>query len=198
MVLQYRVSLPGIKGFNRVYHIDSKATLYDFHKQMRSDMEFPQDQLIMFKALGEDEQVIARYGLFSLGYGAVDEISMEKTIADGITHFIYFYDVTFRKSVVVTFEGKVDDAAPVSYPTIVEEKGPNPVEFENGYVAYEDLPEDQKHIHPGARAALAAILAGGSDDEDEDFDEDDEDDEDLEDEDDSDEDGKEIYDGSEF
>ena len=30
------------------------------------------------------------------------------------------------------------------YPLLVETKGPNPIEFENGYVAFEDLPDDKK------------------------------------------------------
>ena len=30
------------------------------------------------------------------------------------------------------------------YPLLVESKGPNPIEFENGYVAFEDLPEDKR------------------------------------------------------
>ena len=51
MVYKYRVTLAGIKGFYRVYEMRGETTLYEFHKQMRADMEFPQDQLIMFKAM---------------------------------------------------------------------------------------------------------------------------------------------------
>ena len=66
------------------------------------------------------------------------------------------------------------------FPVLAETKGPNPIEFENGYVAFEDLPETQRHL-PG-------------EEEDEDFD-----DEDLgeEEEEEEDEDGKEIYDEDE-
>ena len=58
---------------------------------------------------------------------------------------------------------------------LTESKGPNPIEFENGYVAFEDLPDKQRHL-PG---------------EEDDFDDDDLDFDDEEEEDD--EDGKEIY-----
>ena len=54
MVYKYRVTLAGIKGFYRVYEMRGETTLYEFHKQMRADMEFPQDQLIMFKAMDAD------------------------------------------------------------------------------------------------------------------------------------------------
>ena len=66
MILKYRVSLPGIKGFARVYELKSSTTLYSFHKQMRADMDFPQDQLVLFKAFDAEGDVSARYGIFDL------------------------------------------------------------------------------------------------------------------------------------
>ena len=68
-------------------------------------------------------------------------------------------------------------------------KGPNPIEFENGYVAFEDLPDSQRHL-PGQKPDWLSEL-GSSSDEDKPEDDDDED------EDDDDEDGKEVFDGTE-
>ena len=68
------------------------------------------------------------------------------------------------------------------FPLLAESTGPNPIEFENGYVAFEDLPERQRALP-------------GEGDDDEDFD--DEDFEEEEEEEEDDEDGKEIYDESE-
>ena len=48
------------------------------------------------------------------------------------------------KSVIVTFEGEGEPRLKAIYPLLVETKGPNPIEFENGYVAFEDLPDDKK------------------------------------------------------
>jgi len=189
MVFQIRVTLTGIKGFFRVYHVNGATTLYTLHKQMRSDMEFPQDQLIMFKALDPLGEVVGRYGLFDLGSVSVDQISLEKAVKAGATDFVYFYDVTNRKSVNITVEGEVEGVTVrPDYPVIVSSKGPNPIEFENGYVAYEDLPDEMRHL-PGEKPK------DGLDLDDEDFD--DEDDEDEEEEDDDDEEGKEIYDENE-
>ncbi|MBQ2103385.1 MAG: hypothetical protein II479_07465 [Bacteroidales bacterium] len=194
MVLRLTVTLSGIKGFYRVYHVNGDTSLYTFHKQMRADMEFPQDQLIMFKGLAADESVVGRYGLFDLGFGTVDGVTLSDAVGKGITHFVYFYDVMNRKSVNISIDGEVEGArAGVDSPYVVETKGPNPIEFENGYVAYEDLPDEQRHL-PGERTAVS-----GEDDDDlddEDFDDEDGDEEDDEEEDD-DEEGKEIYDESE-
>ena len=179
MVFQLRVTLTGIKGFFRVYHVHGATTLYTLHKQIRSDLEFPQDQLIMFKALDPTGAVVGRYGLFDLGWGTADQTSLEKAVKAGATDFVYFYDVTNRKSVNITVEGELEGVrVSPDFPALAESKGPNPIEFENGYVAFEDLPDKQRH------------LPGEEDDED-DF-EDPEEEEAEED-----EDGKEIYDESE-
>lgn len=142
MNYKYRVTLPGIKGFYRVYTLAGSCTLYSFHKQMRSDLEFTVDQPILFKAMSAGGDVIARYALIDLGFGTVDRITVESAIKAGVTSFVYFYDTKAKKSVILTLEGE-ENGAPHS-PCIIESKGPNPVEFENGYVAFEDLPEDRK------------------------------------------------------
>jgi len=180
MVFKLRVTLAGIKGFFRVYHVHGATTLYTLHKQIRADLEFPQDQLIMFKALDVTGAVVGRYGLFDLGWGTVDQTSLEKAIKAGATDFVYFYDVTNRKSVNITVEGEAEGVrVNPDFPVLAETKGPNPIEFENGYVAFEDLPDKQRHL-PG-------------EEEDDDFDDDDFEEEEEE----EDEDGKEIYDESE-
>lgn len=144
MVLKYRVSLPGIKGFARVYEVNANSTLYSFHKQMRADMDFPQDQMVLFKAVDKDGNAMSRYGIFDLGAGTIDSVTLAQTLKKGEDRFIYFYDTTNAKSVIVTYEGEAEAQPGAVYPMLVETKGPNPIEFENGYVAFEDLPDDKK------------------------------------------------------
>ena len=145
MILRYRVSLPGLKGFARVYEVKDTTTLYSFHKQMRADMDFPQDQVVLFKSFDKDGEVAARYSVFQdFGFGTIDSVTAEQCHKRGEDRFIYFYDTTNVKSVIITFEGEADERRNVIYPLLVETKGPNPIEFENGYVAFEDLPDDKK------------------------------------------------------
>lgn len=144
MVLRYRISLPGIKGFARVYEVKPNSSLYSFAKQMRADMNFPQDQMVLFKAFDKDGAVSARYGMFDMGAGTIDSVTLEQTIKKGELSFVFFYDTTNAKSVIVTFEGESELRKGCVYPFLVESKGPDPEEFENGYVAYEDLPADKK------------------------------------------------------
>ena len=145
MILRYRVSLQGLKGFFRVYEVKDTASLYSFHKQMRADMDFPQDQVVLFKAFDAAGNVAARYSVFQdFGFGTIDTVTAEMCHKRGEDKFIYFYDTTNVKSVIVTFEGEGELRKNVLYPLLVESKGPNPIEFENGYVAFEDLPDDKK------------------------------------------------------
>ena len=176
-----RVTLAGIKGFYRLYFVNGAVTLYDIHKQLCSDLEFAQDQIIMFKALDVTGGVVARYGLFDLGSGTVDRITLENAVKAGTDSLVYFYDVTNRKSVILTIEGEAEAEREKGI-SLKESKGPNPIEFENGYVAYEDLPERQRYL-PGEEP----------EDDDEDFDEEEEEGEDEP----EDEDGQEIYDENE-
>ena len=165
MILKYRVSLPGIKGFARVYEVKSTASLYSLHKQMRADMDFPQDQVVLLKAFGPDGEVAARYSVFTdFGFGTIDSVTFGECRKRGENRFIYFYDTTNVKSVIVTFDGEGQERVGAIYPLLVETKGPNPIEFENGYVAFEDLPDEKK-----------------KDPDDEDFDDFDDDDEEPED-----------------
>jgi len=145
MILRYRVSLPGLKGFARVYEVKDTTSLYSFHKQMRADMDFPQDQVVLFKSFDAAGNVAARYSVFTdFGLGTIDSVTAGECHKRGEDHFIYFYDTTNVKSVIVTFEGEGDFRMNAVYPLLVETKGPNPIEFENGYVAFEDLPDDKK------------------------------------------------------
>ena len=145
MILRYRVSLPGLKGFARVYEVKATTSLYSFHKQMRADMDFPQDQVVLFKAFDAAGNVTARYSVFTdFGFGTIDSVTAGECHKRGEDKFIYFYDTTNVKSVIVTFDGEGEERRNVVYPLLVETKGPNPIDFENGYVAFEDLPDDKK------------------------------------------------------
>ena len=180
MNYKYRVTLAGLKGFFRLYLVGGANSLYTFHKQLQSDLEFPADQPILFKALDAEGGVVARYALVDLGFGTVDAVKIADAVKAGAKSFVYFYDIAAKKNVIITLEEECQD--PVSTPKLLESKGPVPLEFENGYVAFEDLPEEHRHL-PGESHRHHHDEDEDDDDEDpDDEDEDDEDDEEKEDE----------------
>ena len=121
MVYRYRITLAGIKGFFRVYAVNARNSLYTFHKQLCSDLEFQLDQPVLFKALDGDGAVIARYALVDIGYGTIDDITFADAVKAGAASFQYFYDVRSRKSVIVTLEGQ-DTGDAVQQPVLLESK----------------------------------------------------------------------------
>ncbi|MBO7544366.1 MAG: hypothetical protein J6T02_02150 [Bacteroidales bacterium] len=180
MAIYLKITLPKIKGFLRLYSAGGGTTLYTVHNRLRADLEFPQDQLILFKALDAKDLVVARWGLFDIGDGAVEEISLRAALDKGVTHFVYFYDVANRKSVQVDIYEDDSPAPKADKLFLLETKGPVPQEFENGFVALEDLPVEKQKLPSEDDFDL----------DDEDFDDEDEDEE-------ADEEGEEIYDENE-
>ncbi|MCR4566002.1 MAG: hypothetical protein K5651_07930 [Bacteroidales bacterium] len=166
-LLKYKVSLPGIKGFARYYLLKPDTSLYAFHKLMRSDMDFPQDQIVIFKAVDDAGEALARFSVKDLGKGTIDTVKAGVCHKEGWDHFVYFYDTTNRKSVLVDFVEETLGDDDVRYPLQAESeaKGPNPIEFERGYVALEDMPDDTRR----------RLLKGSDEDDDVDDDDDDDD-----------------------
>lgn len=162
--MKYKVSLPGIKGFARFYLLKPTTSLYSFHKLMRADMDFPQDQTVVFKAIDALGEAMARFSdIKNLGKGTIDRVSAALCRKEGWDHFVYFYDTINRKSVLVDFvEETVGEEGVYPMQLEAEAKGPNPIEFERGYVAMEDMPDDKRRR-----------LLKGDEDDDEDVDEDD-------------------------
>ena len=187
MTYRIRVTLPGLKGFFRVYDVNADNSLYTFHKQLRSDLELPMDQPILFKAFSQNSAVVARWALVDLGAGTVDTVKLSDAIKKGVVSFIYFYDIASKKNLIITIEGESDST--VASPTLIERKGPVPAEFENGYVAFEDLPDDRKK--PGA------ARPSGNDEEEDNEEEEEEDDDDDDEEEDEKEEEDIIYDENE-
>lgn len=171
MIYQLRITLPGIKGFYRIYKVNSVNSFYTLHKQLQADLSFPADQPILFKAYDASQNVIARYALIDLGFGTVDDITIGKAVNDGALSFDYYYDTIEKKRVIVTVEAE-EKGDSIKLPTLMpDSKGPEPAAFDNGYVAYEDLPQEKRKLPD-------------EDLDDEDFDdEDDDNDEDTEEED---------------
>lgn len=169
MTHRYKVTLTGTKGFYRIYELKASSNLYRFHKRMKGDMDFPQDQMILFKAFNKTGAVSSRYSMFDLGAGTIDSVTIEETIDKGELSFTYFYDTTNKKSVNIEYLGECAEKPNALYPLLVDSLGPNPSEFENGYVAFEDLSDEKKK---------SITETGEDDDFDEDFDEEEDEDED--------------------
>ena len=133
MIYKYKASIPGSKVFMREYEIKGETSLYKLHDFLQNDLEFSPDQMVLFRGLDEADKIKSEYGLFDMGDGSMDMITIEKTIKKGETSLIYVFDLRKDRVIKLTLMGEVEESRRASYPRLVAEKGRNPEQFANGY-----------------------------------------------------------------
>lgn len=133
MIYKYRASIPGSKVFMREYEIKGETTLYKLHDFLTNDLDFAPDQMVAFRGLNAADKLMGEYGLFDMGDGSMDMITIEKTIKRGETSLLYVFDLRKDRVIKLTLVGEVEESRRVSYPRLVAEKGRNPEQFANGY-----------------------------------------------------------------
>lgn len=145
MIYKYRASIPGSKVFMREYEVKGETTLYRLHDFLVNDLDFSPDQMVAFRGLSPQGKVVSEYGLFDMGDGSMDMVTIEKTVGKGETDILYVFDVRKDRVIRLTLVGEVEQAPRASYPRLVAEKGRNPEQFANGYDdmdQYSELPDD--------------------------------------------------------
>lgn len=145
-IYKYKATFPFSKIFLREYEIDGKITLFALNKFLTDDLSFAPDQMICFRGMGADGKVKSIYGLFDMGSGTIDGVSVEDTLRKGESSIVYVFDLKRNHYVVLTFEEEVEQKMHASYPRLVAEKGRAPEQFAASYANMDILepgdPED--------------------------------------------------------
>jgi len=141
MVYRYKATIAGNKIFLREYEIKGTISLYSLHLFLQDDLGFAPDQIVMFRGLDKHNKVKGEYGLFDLGDGTMDSISLEKVITAGLTKLLYVYDIFKERSIILELLSKEEELARRPYPRLVAEKGKNPDQFSDNYDDYEQMIE---------------------------------------------------------
>lgn len=145
MIYKYRASIPGSKVFMREYEIKGETTLYKLHEFLVNDLDFSPDQMVAFRGLSPEGKVMSEYGLFDMGDGSMDMITIEKTVGKGEQDILYVFDMRRDRIIKLSLVGEVDQVPRASYPRLVAEKGRNPDQFAKGYDdmdQYSGVPDD--------------------------------------------------------
>ncbi len=163
-VYRYKASIPGSKVFMREYEIKGDTTLYELHEYLLNDMGFAPDQMVVFRALDAAERERSEYGLFDMGDGSMDSVTIDDTIAKKEIHILYVFDLKKDRCIKLTLDGEVESSPRASYPRLTAEKGRNPEQFAKGYddfdqfvdpvddggdesaIDEEELPEGEEYI----------------------------------------------------
>ena len=125
--------------------VAKNASFQEFVKNLLKTIiaEKPADLDALMAATYVDGSATVEAKLKEMIFVIGEKLSIRRfVIAEGLTS-TYIHG-TGTIGVIVTFDGEGVERYNAIYPLLVETKGPNPIEFENGYVAFEDLPDDKK------------------------------------------------------
>jgi hypothetical protein len=125
----------------REYEISGESTLYAVHNFLTNDLGFAPDQMVAFRGLDSNDKVLSEYGLFDMGDGSIDMVTLEKTLAKGEVSLLYVFDIHKDRVIKLTFLEEVQPSPRVSYPRLVAEKGRNPEQFAKGYDDLDQFPD---------------------------------------------------------
>lgn len=140
MICRFKASLPNSKVFMREYEVKSSMTLYSLHEYLLNDLSFSPDQMVMFRGRNAAGKIVSEYGLFDMGDGAMDQITLDDLLEKKELSLEYAFDLFKDRFLVLDYIGEAEYFPRASYPRLVAEKGRNPDQFIRGnddYDAYE-------------------------------------------------------------
>jgi hypothetical protein len=144
MVYKYTATLPKYKSFLREYDIKKETKLYKLHTFLQNDLGFSPDQMALFRGVDKDGVVLRKYGLFDLGDGSMDTVTLEDTLKRGEVSLQYVYNIQMNLYIVLTFVSEERLVIKESYPRLMVEKGPNPDQFSASYEDFGGFSSDDE------------------------------------------------------
>lgn len=133
MIYRFKATLKGNSNFLREFELKPEMKLYKLHQFIQSEFEFTPDQMVIFEGIGPDKQY-SEYGLFDLGQGSMDTVTLKDVIAKEETTLNYIYNVNGSRYLILEFLGEADEMPRMEYPRTAVSKGQNPDQFSDNYV----------------------------------------------------------------
>lgn len=172
MLIKCKATIPGNKIFMREIHLDPSMSLYKFHEFISREFGFSPDQMVLFNSVSPKGEIKRTFGLFDMGDGSMDSVTIENIINHNEVGFNYIYNISMNLFIFFALEGEVEPMRRMVYPAIVAEKGSAPNQFSAQYDDYETVATPSSSSSSKRRAK--------DDDCDDDYDDDDYDDQDEE------------------
>ena len=137
MVYRLRATITGNKIFMREYEVRAASSLYSLNLYLQNDLGFAPDQMVMFRALDKNGKVKKEFGLFDLGDGTMDSVTLLNLSKEGFERIEYVYDMFKGQALTIEKISEEEELARRSYPRLVAEKGKNPDQFSDNYDDFE-------------------------------------------------------------
>ena len=145
MIYKYAATIPNSKIFLREYEIPSDMKLFKLHEFLQNDLGFSPDQMVLFQSINDNGKISKEYGLFDMGDGSMDTVSLEKTIKLGEMTLRYLYNLDKNLYITLTFIEEQEPKPREFYPRTVNEVGKNPEQFSSKYEDYEMMSQSVSH-----------------------------------------------------
>lgn len=130
MIYQYKATLPNYKAFVRLYEVKASTTLYALHLFLQNDLSFSPDQQVFFKSVDKEGIPIHEYGLFDMGNGSMDQVSLEGLLKEGIHTLHYVFDIFKGRYLILQFESAAEEElSRKTYPRTIMGQGGDPDQF---------------------------------------------------------------------
>ena len=108
MIYKYKGTIPTSKVFMREYEIKGDTSLYKFHNFLLDDFGFAPDQMVMFRGYKNGSRKVSEYGLFDMGDGSMDSVTIDQLIAKGEDTFEYVFDLKRDRVISFVLVGEVE------------------------------------------------------------------------------------------
>jgi len=147
MIFKYKVTIPASRTFFRDVEINEGSSLYRVMEFLQSQMNFVPDMMILFQGIDEKGKVLHEYGLFDMGDGSIDNVTLRDAAERGEVVLRFIYNLSKNLYLDLTFAGECEADARAEYPRVTGEKGHAPQQFSAVYVEddYENRPHGIPH-----------------------------------------------------
>jgi hypothetical protein len=137
----YRLKITAVfpKDFLRMVEIKASQTLYTLHEHLQNDLGYAPDQMIVFRILNKKGEEKNQYGLFDMGSGSIDTLTLEELKNRNELHMQYVFDMRNNRFLHIECIEE-DEASPRrAYPLTADEKGLPPDQFDARALADDPL-----------------------------------------------------------
>ena len=130
MIYHLKITAVFPKDFMRVVEIKAAQTLYTLHEHLQNDLGYAPDQMVVFRTLNEKGKVKKQYGLFDIGHGSIDTLTLAELKARNELNMQYIFDIRNDRFLKIEFIETGEASPRKAYPLTADERGSPPDQFD--------------------------------------------------------------------
>jgi hypothetical protein len=150
MIYRLKITATFPKDFMRIVEIRASQTLYTLHEHLQRDLAYAPDQMIVFRTPGKKGKRTTQYGLFDMGSGSIDALTLAELKRRHELTLQYVFDMRNDRFLMIEFIDEGEASPRKVYPLTTDEKGLPPDQFDARRLAGEPFIDDEYADAPEA------------------------------------------------